>query len=128
MLRTVDTTTMVPLLQEFDRATRDGLSRILATALDQRAWEQAKLPVTMGGMGLRAAEDHSPVHYSASVLASQHLTQALLGIAQDEEEPAPVLPPHLLATLAISMGEVMEAELMGVPQRTLRLRVDQEQR
>ena len=37
LLRAVDTTNLVAHLQEFDRVTRDGLSRILGTALDQRA-------------------------------------------------------------------------------------------
>ena len=138
LLRAVDTTNLVAHLQEFDRVTRDGLSRILGTALDQRAWDQAKLPVAMGGMGVRAAEDHAPAHYCASVLASQPLSDALLGTegqvesqdSHEEEQHAPVLPPHLLAALATTMGEeeVVEAELQGVPQRQLGVRVDQEQR
>ena len=40
------------------------------------------------------------------------------------------LPPHFLTALAAFMGEgeVTKAELVGVPQKTLGLRVDQEQR
>ena len=56
ILRTVDTTGMMPLLRRFDTVTRDGLARILGTTLDDRAWHQAKLPVSKGGMGMKAAE------------------------------------------------------------------------
>ena len=59
ILRTVDTTGMMPLLRRFDTVTRDGLARILGTTLDDRAWHQAKLPVSKGGMGMKAAEDHA---------------------------------------------------------------------
>ena len=55
ILRTVDTTGMMPLLRRFDTVTRDGLARILGTTLDDRAWHQAKLPVSKGGMGMKAA-------------------------------------------------------------------------
>ena len=44
----------------------------------------------------------------------------------EEEQPDPVLPSHLLAALATTMGEeeVVEAELLGVPQRQLGVKVD----
>ena len=130
LLRTVDTTTMVHLLEEFDRNTRDSLARILGAAIGDRTWEQSKLPVSKGGMGLRGAEDHAPVAFAASVLASQPLLQGLLGVNQlPGEEPLPVLAPHLLAAITTTTGgEAREEELVGVPQKELSFKVDEERR
>ena len=52
LLRTVDTTEFREQLQEFDRVTREGLTRIRGTPIGDRMWRQAKLPVFMGGLGL----------------------------------------------------------------------------
>ena len=126
------TLSLHPVLR-FDRVTRDGLARILGVALDERAWQQAKLPVAMGGMGMRGAEDHAPVAYAASVLASQPLAQALqVGVQAlqgEGEELTSVLSAHLLVAMSATMGEeVVEAELVGVTQRLLGVKVDKEQK
>ena len=79
-------------------------------------------------MGMRAAEDHAPMAYAASLLASQHLAEAL----QEEEEGvnlALCLPDHLMAALSATMGEEVEgADLVGVPQHQLGAKVDVKQR
>ena len=93
-LRTTDTSSLQEHLQDFDRVTREGITRILGAPLGERAWQQARLPVAMGGMGLRGAEDHAPAAYAASVLASKPLSRALLGEGDQED---PVLSPQLLA-------------------------------
>ena len=125
VLRTTDTTDLTHILRDFDIITRDGLARILGTTLDDKAWEQAKMPVSLGGMGLRAAEDHAPAAHAASVLASQPLLQGLLGT---QEDGATVLPPSLLEALTVAMGEeAREEELKGVPQRKMGVKVDKEQ-
>ena len=127
VLRTTNTTELQHLLREFDTITRDGLARILGTTLDDKAWQQAKLPVSLGGMGLRCAEDHAPAAHTASVLGSQHLLQGLLGNDGQENEGA-VLPPSLLQALTVTMGEeAKEEELVGVAQRHLGAKVDKEQ-
>ena len=61
ILCTVNTTGLIDLLVKFNRGTRDCMARNLGVALEERAWQQAKLPVAMGGMGTRGAEDHAPV-------------------------------------------------------------------
>ena len=65
-LRTVDTTNFLPMLQEFYQITREALVRILGSLLTDQQWNQAKLPVSMGGLELRAAEDHSEGAYATS--------------------------------------------------------------
>ena len=127
VLRSTNTTDLSHLLRDFDGITRDGLARILGTILDDKAWTQAKLPVSLGGMGLRCAEDHAPVAYASSVLACQPLLQQLLGNDSQEAEAA-VLPPSLLQALTVTMGEeAKEEELSGVRQRQLGVKVDKEQ-
>ena len=127
VLRTTDTTDLTHLLIDFDAITRDGLARILGCTLDDKAWKQAKLPVSLGGMGLRAAQDHAPAAHAASLLACQPLLQGLLG-NQGQEVEATVLSPSLVEALTVTMGEeVREQELVGVPQRQLGIKVDKEQ-
>ena len=49
LLRAVDTSRFPSVLERFDEVTRDALSRILGTPVSDVQWEQAKLPVAMGG-------------------------------------------------------------------------------
>ena len=76
--------------QRFDRITREALIQILGTPLNQLQWDQAQLPVTMGGMGLRGAEDHALGAYSSSFLSSQPLCKKML--VHQEEAPTASLP------------------------------------
>ena len=78
-------------------------------------------------MGLRAAEDHAPTAYAASLLASQTLLKGLTGQDNQAEETG-ILSPILLEALTSAMGEeAKEEELVDVPQRKLGLKVDREQ-
>ena len=52
LLRTTDTTSLKPILQDFDSITWEALSRILGKPITQEGWEQAKIPVCMGGLGV----------------------------------------------------------------------------
>ena len=86
-LRTVDTSVHQHLLTQFDQLTREALSRILGAPLNNLQWDQAKLPVSLGGMGLRAADDHGAAAYATSFLQSQPLVGQLLGATDTEEPP-----------------------------------------
>ena len=120
----MDTTLFTEQLQEFDRITREGLTRILGAPLGERTWHQAKLPVAMGGMGLRAAEDHAPAAYAASVLAARPLAYSLL--QRPPEEPTLLLPQPLLDNLTASLGEeAKEENLVKLPQKMIGLKIDQ---
>ena len=133
ILRATDTSEMREQLRRFDLVTREALTRILGAPVGDQAWQQAKLPTTLGGMGLRAAEDHAPVAYAASVFDSHQLSQALLGVSlvppvdgeEVEDGPHAVLPPQALDALAATLGEeVTEEELMGMRQKQLSSKVD----
>ena len=100
--------------------TREALIRILGAPVGDQTWQQGKLPVSMGGLGLRAAENHGPAAHAASVLSAQLRVQDLVGgryaADEDEEGAGGVLSPQLLAALSEAQGEreqVQEADLVG---------------
>ena len=73
LLRTTNPTQHQDLWAHFDDLIRDSLNNILGSAIDANQWSQAQLPVTMGGLGLRGAVDHSPGAYISSVHAAEPL-------------------------------------------------------
>ena len=58
LLRTVNTTYFATLLQQFDGLIREALIRILGAPVDDSQWLQAKLPISLGGMGLKLGMGH----------------------------------------------------------------------
>ena len=78
LLRALDTTEHQDLLQSFDTISRGALSRIVGSPVTDDQWAQAKLPVAMGGLGLRAAEDHASSAYATSLLSSHSMILKLL--------------------------------------------------
>ena len=101
-----------------------ALSRLLGTPVSDAQWAQAKLPVNMGGLGLRAAVDHAPAAYATSLLSAQPMINNLLGQREDEEQPYS-LPQHLLDSISAKQGEETVTEsLVGVTQKMASLKVD----
>ena len=66
-LRTVDPTQHLLILERFDMGIRKSLEAILGTPLAYAQYQQSTLPVSMGGMGLRRATQHSSASYLASL-------------------------------------------------------------
>ena len=102
-LRTVNTLDHPNFLAEFDQLTREALARTLGAPIPDMQWSQSKLPVGMGGLGLRAAEDHAGAAYASSLLSARPLVQQLLGNSE-EEAPRP-LPGALLDSLSVKVGD-----------------------
>ena len=122
-LRTVDTTDHQEPLQEYDRITREALTRIMGSPLQDLQWSQATLPTSMGGLGLRSAVEHAPGAYVASYTSSQPLLKSLLALP--EETPSLPLPPTSLNLFSELMGEEATTEsLEGCGQKFLSLQVD----
>ena len=116
------TTNLQDLLKEFDMLTREAMTRILGSPVQEQQWEQAKLPVSMGGLGLKAAEDHAPAAYATSYIASQPLVRQLLGTQQQ----APInLSQGLLDTITAKQGEEVTTEsLQEETQKTVSKAID----
>ena len=102
---------------------RECLGRILGTPLLDQQWQQAQLPVSLGGLGLRAAVDHAPAAYVCSLVASQDLKESILDMSSEE---CPLfIPEDLLKHLSESLGE--DISLISVrtqTQREIRLKLD----
>ena len=90
LLRALNTTEHRDLLDSFDSITRGALCRILGSPVTDHQWGQAKLPVAMGGLGLRAAGDHASVAHATSLLSSHSMIHKLL--MRREEDNLPNLP------------------------------------
>ena len=124
LLRAVDTTDHLDALKEFDDITREGLGRILGVGIPEQQWQQAKLPVTLGGMGLPAAQDHAAAAFAASFLSSQPMVRDMLDTP--ENQPDAALPPAILTTLTATMGEeevVTQEAITGLTQKQLSTKV-----
>ena len=94
----MDTTRHQEVLQHYDQVTREGLARILGVPTTDMQWLQAKLPVNMGGLGLRSAEEHGPAAYACSYISSLPLLRSLRHTPEDSTSAS--LPPALLQRLA----------------------------
>ena len=122
-LRTTNPTDHQNLWQNFDNITRETLSRILGVPVNDCQWKQAQLPVSKGGLGLRAALDHAPAAYITSLLSSQDMKESILDLTSEECPPA--ISTALMDCLAAKMGEdVTINSLQGVSQREVSLKID----
>ena len=54
-LRTTDTCPHKGVRREFDEEVRKALEQILGAPLTDTQWDQASLPISQGGFGLRSA-------------------------------------------------------------------------
>ena len=75
MLRTTNPLYHMDLWDSYDKVTRESLNRILGAPLSDLQWKQAILPVSLGGLGLRAVSDHAPAAYVVSYLAALDLKE-----------------------------------------------------
>ena len=127
LLRALDTTAKGDLLDEFDSMTRGALSKILGTPVSDVQWEQAKLPSSMGGLGLRSAVDHAPSAYATSLISAQPLVKSILQHqdGEGEEESSLALEQSLLDAISARRGEPVTTEsLVGVSQKSASYAVD----
>ena len=66
-LHTVDTSRHPAVLEEFDSSIKEAVEGILGAPLPRLQYDQATLPIPMGGLGLRRAKQHGSAAYLASV-------------------------------------------------------------
>ena len=110
-LRSTLTTGMDDLLGSFDSITREALSSILGGPVSDLEWRQSKLPTSMGGCGLQAAQDLAPIAFTTSYLSSFSRVNDLLHPGEDE--PHIILQQPLLDSLSAKLGEAIEVESMS---------------
>ena len=123
ILRTTDPTNLQDIWKDYDCATREALTRILGSPVNDPQWTQAKLPVSMGGLGLRSAEDHSPAAYATSCLSSHQLLLDILETTEEDNPPS--LPQNLLTLLSEKQDEEVTVEsLQTKSQKEVSLKID----
>ena len=66
----------------FDGEIREALSRLLRSNLEEKVWEQAKLPISMSGLSLCSAAEHSSSAFLGSILYAENRIKTIL--KQDE--------------------------------------------
>ena len=66
-LRTVDNTSHEEILEDFDQTVKQSVEDVLGTPLPPVQWDQASLPLSLGGLGLKRATKHAAATYLASV-------------------------------------------------------------
>ena len=76
---------------------KEATEAILGAPLPPLQWDQASLPISMGGLGLRRAEKHGSAAYLASVGDSSWLVQEIRGplgveVEDEGEEEVEVAP------------------------------------
>ena len=80
-------------LESFDLSIRSCAGAICNTILDDPGWLQAKLPVSLGGLGLRSVLDISLPAYLSSLAFCRPITQS-------------VLPTHIMTALIDSTRQL----------------------
>ena len=65
-------------LEKFDKIVKNSLEDILNIELHERAYNQATLPIVLGGLGLRPAMEVALVGFLSSVCATKVITRSLL--------------------------------------------------
>lgn len=76
-----------PLLDEFDKILKCGLSTILNIDISDQQWQQASLPVHKGGLGVRSARQLAPSAFLASAAATLSLQEAILSSSKINIQP-----------------------------------------
>jgi hypothetical protein len=75
------------ILEKFDKVLQESLQTILNTKLDESSWNQASLPVTFGGIGVRKSQDVALPAFISSVYGAQETVENLLPIRIAQEKP-----------------------------------------
>ena len=131
-LRTVDTSRHPALLEEFDSSIKEAVEGILGAPLPPLQYEQAVLPISMGGLGLRQAKQHGSSAYLASVGDAAELVQEIRlqlqeqGVREEDEGEGPLT--RALADLNSCLGEATfsREEACSMKQRFLSSLIDKE--
>ena len=75
------------ILEKFDKVLQESLQTILNTKLDESSWNQASLPVTFGGIGVRKTQDVTLPAFISSVYGARETVEKLLPIQIAQEKP-----------------------------------------
>ena len=141
-MRTVDCSQYPAILAKFDQMMRENLNSIVGAVLSNQSYDQACLPVSLSGMGIKRASDHKMVCYIASIVASLPNILGLIGrsevfggdgncvdedLSTNDRLAGRLITPAALAELAADTGEEADlgALLAGTSSKILARKVDE---
>ena len=103
------------ILQDFDMAVKESVEEVMGTPLPPHQWDQACLPISLGGLGLRSAVSHGAAAYIASVGDSELLVQDIRGHHQgvDGERALTSLNLHLGQVLSIEEARALSQKALS---------------
>ena len=84
IMRTVDPRPYRGTMEKFDKAVRQSMERVVGASMMDQQWQQATLPVTLGGLGLRCVVPHAPGAYVTSLGSSSEIMEEVLGQSRKE--------------------------------------------
>ena len=84
IMRTVDPRPYKGTMEKFDKAVRQSMERVVGASMMDHQWQQATLPVTLGGLGLRCVVPHAPGAYVTSLGSSSEIMEEVLGQSRKE--------------------------------------------
>ena len=102
-----------PLLDIFDDTLKRELSLVLNVELNDKQWEQAHLPVHMGGLGVKSAGVLAPSAFLASAAATLPLQDAILSRSVHGEDD-PAMRSAILVWTEISLSTIPATALKHV--------------
>ena len=77
MLRTVDPSGYADIWTQFDTYIQDTFNLMIKVNNDKCQWQEAQLPVSMGGFGLRSAVMHGMAAFTSSVVSTEAVQLAV---------------------------------------------------
>ena len=108
-------------LSLFDDQLRNSLSRVVRTSLSDISWQQATLPLRLGGLGIRQASDICYAAYLGSCSANRDLVCQLLGLDFDTGF---VLVGEVLAQQSFSQQVTSSVDFLSISQTLLQSTLD----
>ena len=135
-LRTIDCSQFPAILTKFDSMMRDNINTIVGSVLSNTSYNQACLPVSLSGLGIKRVTDHKSCAYVASIVSSLPNVLGLIGggevVGGDGDDDnvrlaARLLTPAVLAVLEADTGEESDltALLAGTSNKILARKVDE---
>ena len=124
LLRTLPPGFAPEAFKHFDAGLRRSLERITNSFLDDLAWQQASLPINMGGLGLRQASAFALPAFVGSRNSTRELVLHLLGAAPDD----PVESDYILSGEELQASEqlhlILSDLLHSASQRSIQRALD----
>ena len=77
---------MLEVLKSFDDGQREVLDQIIGSIIDDDAWQQSSLPISLSGLGVRQSQEQYKSAFVGSILASDELVNKITSRRPSESD------------------------------------------